>query len=130
MKIGLNSSHGAFFSFILQVKLKRNPSISLKYLASQFFCSPLKDIMVFFLVNSYAGALRYFLTYDLKMTKNSEEKSLNMFSAACFTETAKIVNAYGESESEMSHIYTSTLESSEGQEISSLKVLGHKIKLK
>lgn len=123
MKIGLNSSHGAFFSFILQVKLKRNPSVSLKYLASQFFHSSLKDIMVFFLVNSYAGALRYFLIYDLKMTKNSEEKSFNLFSAACFTETVKIVNP-------RCPIYISTLESSEGQEISSLKMLGHKMKLK
>lgn len=108
MKIGLNSSHGAFFSFILQVKLKRNPSVSLKYLASQFFHCSLKSSMVFFLVNSYAGALRYFLIYDLKMTKNSEEKSFNLFSAACFSETAKIVNVYGESESEMSHIYFNT----------------------
>lgn len=40
----------------------------------------------------------------MKITKNSEKKALNLFSAACFTETAKIVNVYGESEPDVPHI--------------------------
>lgn len=50
--------------FVLQVKLEETLSFHFKYLASHFFHSSLKDVMVSFSVNSYAGALRYFLIYE------------------------------------------------------------------
>lgn len=100
VKSGLNSAHGTFSFNYLAGETWRHTLFSRKYLASQFFHFSTKDITLFFLANSYTGALRYF-----PICEDDQKfwRKVSKHVSCCLFYWDSKDSVYGESESDVPH---------------------------